>query len=238
MIATGPTRALYTGARIPAIGFGTFGSDHANPMEVARAVRGAYEAGYRHFDCAAVYRNEEIGCALREAVASGIRREDLWVTSKLWNDSHAPEAVIPTCRRTLADLQLDYLDLYLVHWPFPNPTRRDATIAARNPAALPYIHANYMKPPGARWRSSWICGLVRHIGTSNMTIPKLRLLLPMPASGPRSTRWSCIRISSSRACSTSWWSTAFTRWATRRSVRPAGPRATARPKIPRTPKTR
>ena len=162
---------------MPAIGLGTFGSDHVSAEEVGRAVRDAAEAGYRHFDCAAVYRNEErIGCALREAVASGIRREDLWVTSKLWNDSHAPEAVIPTCRRTLADLQLDYLDLYLVHWPFPNHHPPGCDVAARNPAALPYIHANYL----ATWREMEKLvdmRLVRHIGTSNMTIPKLRRLL-------------------------------------------------------------
>ena len=72
-----PQRVLYTGAKMPAIGLGTFGSDHASHAEVAAAVRGAAEVGYRHFDCAAVYRNEHlIGEALQEIMASGVRREE------------------------------------------------------------------------------------------------------------------------------------------------------------------
>jgi len=83
---------------MPAIGLGTFGSDHVSAEEVANAVRGAARVGYRHFDCAAVYGNEDrIGFALRDIIASGIPRGELWVTSKLWNDSHSAEAVIPTC---------------------------------------------------------------------------------------------------------------------------------------------
>ena len=79
-----PQRVLYTGAKMPAIGLGTFGSDHASHAEVAAAVRGAAEVGYRHFDCAAVYRNEDlIGAALEQVMASGVPREELWITSKL-----------------------------------------------------------------------------------------------------------------------------------------------------------
>src|ERR1035438_6195028 len=85
-----PQRTLHTGARMPAIGLGTFGSDRVTAEEIATAVKGAAQVGYRHFDCASVYRNENrIGSALREIVASGIRREELWITSKLWNDKHA-----------------------------------------------------------------------------------------------------------------------------------------------------
>src|SRR5665213_2407793 len=87
-----PQRTLYTGASMPAIGLGTFGSDHAAPEMVADAVKVAAQAGYRHFDCASVYGNEaEIGRALAEVVATGVKREELWITSKLWNDMHAPE---------------------------------------------------------------------------------------------------------------------------------------------------
>ena len=83
-----PQRILYTGARMPAIGLGTFGSDHVSAAEVAGAVEGAAVAGYRHFDCASVYGNEhEIGYALQN-VLRGFRREQLWITSKLWNDKH------------------------------------------------------------------------------------------------------------------------------------------------------
>src|SRR5438270_13613333 len=85
-----PQRRLRTGALMPAIGLGTFGSDHATAGEIAAAVKDAALLGYRHFDCASVYGNEDrIGIALREVLGSGIRREELWVTSKLWNDKHA-----------------------------------------------------------------------------------------------------------------------------------------------------
>lgn len=172
-----PQRTLYTGAKMPAIGMGTFGSDHAGGEEVADAVRGALEVGYRHIDCAAVYGNEDrIGVVLERALARGLPREELWVTSKLWNDMHAEEDVIPAFRRSLSDLRLDYLDLYLIHWPFPNHHPPHADVASRAPDAEPYIHEAYMTV----WRQLERLvemGLVRHIGTSNMTIPKLKLLL-------------------------------------------------------------
>ena len=116
-----PQRTLYTGAIMPAIGLGTFGSDHVSAAEIAEVVKGAAAAGYRHFDCASVYGNEaEIGASFEEILRGGIKREDLWITSKLWNDKHGEDDVIASCRQSLSDLRLDYLDLYLVHWPFPN----------------------------------------------------------------------------------------------------------------------
>ena len=172
-----PFRTLHTGAEMPAIGFGTFGSDHAGHEVVAEAVRGAIEVGYRHIDCASVYGNEaEIGAVLREVQAGGIAREKLWITSKLWNDKHAEDDVIPSCRQSLADLGLEYLDLYLVHWPFPNFHPPGCDVSSRSPEARPYVHESYMKT----WRQMEKLvelGLVKHIGTSNMTIPKLKLLL-------------------------------------------------------------
>jgi alcohol dehydrogenase (NADP+) len=173
-----PQRTLRTGARMPAIGLGTFGSDHVTAEEIATAVKGAAQVGYRHFDCASVYRNEDrIGGALREIVAGGIPRDELWITSKLWNDRHAARDVIPSCRQSLADLQLDYLDMYLVHWPFPNFHPPGCDVSSRSPDARPYIHEHYMQT----WRQMEKLvdlGLVRHIGTSNMTVSKLKLLLP------------------------------------------------------------
>jgi len=172
-----PQRRLNTGATMPAIGLGTFGSDHVTPAQVAGAVRGAAAAGYRHFDCASVYSNEpEVGAALEDVIASGIKREELCITSKLWNDKHGEEDVIASCRKSLADLRLDYLDLYLVHWPFPNFHPPGCDVSSRSTGAKPYIHENYMKT----WRKMEELvdeGLVRHIGTSNMTIPKLKLVL-------------------------------------------------------------
>ncbi|HEX9374471.1 MAG TPA: aldo/keto reductase [Roseiflexaceae bacterium] len=172
-----PQRVLHTGAEMPAIGLGTFGSDHAPPQDVADAVLGAAAVGYRHFDCAAVYGNEaQIGEVFQSIMAGGVAREELWITSKLWNDQHAEEDVIPACQRTLKDLRLDYLDMYLVHWPFPNHHAPGVDVHSRSADAQPYIHDSYMKT----WRQMEKLvdlGLVRHIGTSNMTIPKLKLLL-------------------------------------------------------------
>jgi len=162
---------------MPAIGLGTFGSDHVSPHEIAAAVKGAAAVGYRHFDCASVYGNEaEIGVSFETILRDGIRREELWITSKLWNDKHGEDDVISSCRKSLADLRLDYLDLYLVHWPFPNFHPPGCDVTSRSAVARPYIHANFMKT----WRQMEklaAMGLVRHIGTSNMTIPKLQLLL-------------------------------------------------------------
>jgi alcohol dehydrogenase (NADP+) len=172
-----PHRVLYSGAKMPAIGLGTFGSDRVSPAEVAAAVEGAAAVGYRHFDCASVYGNErQIGYALQQVLRSGIKREQLWVTSKLWNDKHQESDVIPSCRQSLSDLRLDYLDLYLVHWPFPNYHPPGCDVISRNKGSKPYIHTEFIKT----WRKMEELvesGLVRHIGTSNMTIPKLKLLL-------------------------------------------------------------
>jgi alcohol dehydrogenase (NADP+) len=172
-----PYRTLYTGAKIPAVGLGTFGSDRFTADEIAEAVTGAATIGYRHFDCAAVYGNEkEIGVSFQKIMSSGIQREELWITSKLWNDKHAEDDVILACQQTLKDLQVDYLDLYLIHWPFPNHHAPGVDVNSRDPHAVPYVHENYMKT----WRQMEKLvemGLVRHIGTSNMTIAKLKLLL-------------------------------------------------------------
>jgi diketogulonate reductase-like aldo/keto reductase len=174
---TVPQRVLYTGAKIPAIGLGTFGSDRISGEAVAEAVLGAASVGYRHFDCAAVYGNEDlIGHSLKKIVAGGVPREELWITSKLWNDKHAEPDVIPAFEKSLKDLQLNYLDLYLIHWPFPNYHPPGCDVGSRSPDAKSYVHQNFMKT----WRKLEelvAAGLVRHLGTSNMTIPKLRLLL-------------------------------------------------------------
>jgi len=167
-----------TGAQIPGIGLGTFGSDSVDASTVASAVRYALSIGYRHIDCASVYQNEkEIGEVLTQEISMGhVSREDLWITSKLWNDKHNEADVIPACKKSLSDLGLDYLDLYLVHWPFPNFHPPKCDVSSRSPDARPYIHDNFMKV----WRKLETLvdqGLVRHIGTSNMTIPKLSLVL-------------------------------------------------------------
>ncbi|MHA1699952.1 MAG: aldo/keto reductase, partial [Promethearchaeota archaeon] len=138
-----PKKRVYTGAEIPVIGLGTFGSDHVPGEVVADAVLGAASVGYRHFDCAPIYGNEAlIGQSFKIMLDGGIDRKELWVTSKLWNDKHGEDDVIPACEKTLKDLQLDYLDLYLIHWPFPNyhPPGCDGSFRGRD--AKPYIHEN------------------------------------------------------------------------------------------------
>ena len=172
-----PHRVLPDGAKIPAIGLGTFGSDHVTGEQVAAAVTGAARVGYRHFDCASVYGNEHfVGEALRKVIAGGVLRSELWINSKVWNDMHAPEDVAASCRKSLKDLRLDYLDLYFVHWPIPNFHPPGCAVDSRSKDARPYIHEKFMET----WRAMEKLvaeGLVRHIGTSNMTIPKLNLLL-------------------------------------------------------------
>ena len=103
--------------RIPALGFGTLIPDAA---ETITATRDALEAGFRHFDCAERYRNErEVGEALHAGLAAeGIAREDIFVTSKLWNSNHRPERVEPALDASLDRLRLRHLDLYLIHTPF------------------------------------------------------------------------------------------------------------------------
>lgn|SRR5579862_2755969 len=172
-----PYRTLSSGARIPAIGLGTFGSDHVPPSSVADSVRYAASVGYRHFDCASVYGNEtHIGRALKDIFDEGLRRDEVWITSKLWNDKHGEDDVIAACEKSLRDLQIDYLDLYLIHWPFPNHHSPGCDVSSRSAHAVSYIHENYMRT----WRRMEELvdrGLVRAIGTSNMTVPKMRLLL-------------------------------------------------------------
>ncbi len=105
------------GGHMPAVGFGTLIPDAA---ETIGATRDALEAGFRHFDCAERYRNErEVGEALQAGrAAGGIAREDIFVTTKLWNSNHRPERVEPAFEASLDRLGLNYLDLYLIHTPF------------------------------------------------------------------------------------------------------------------------
>ena len=102
------------GDLMPIIGLGTW---KAGTGEIYKSVRDALKMGYRHFDCAHIYGNEvEIGEALADAIKEGeVTREELWITSKLWNDAHEPHRVGEALQVTLDALQTNYLDLYLMH---------------------------------------------------------------------------------------------------------------------------
>jgi diketogulonate reductase-like aldo/keto reductase len=150
---------MNNGTEMPLVGLGTWKSA---PGEVENAVYEAIKAGYRHIDCAWIYKNqEEIGRSLLRAFDEGlVRREELWITSKLWNDFHGQNQVEPHLKETLSQLGLDYLDLYLIHWPASSTAGKELT-----------------PPYEETWKAMedvYKKGLARSIGVSNMTIQKLK----------------------------------------------------------------
>ncbi len=173
-------RQLSSGEWIPGIGMGTFSSDNYGPDIVAEAVADAIRTGYRLFDCAAVYGNEaQLGEVFAAAIAAGeVKRSELFITSKVWNNNHGTGNVMRACVQSLNDLQLEQLDIYFVHWPFPNYHAPGCSIDARNPDSKPFSVDRFMRT----WRQMEELvdkGLARYIGMSNMTIPKLEAVLPL-----------------------------------------------------------
>jgi alcohol dehydrogenase (NADP+) len=167
-----PSLNFRHGDAMPALGLGTW---KLPPEQTAATVRIALDLGYRHIDAAAIYGNEaQIGDALKGALAEGaLRRQELWITSKLWNDCHEPQEVRPALERTLGDLGLEQLDLYLMHWP----------VAQRRGVAMPSSAADQygldQVPLAATWAAMEdlvAAGLTRHIGVSNFSRTKLMAL--------------------------------------------------------------
>ncbi|MDR2823685.1 MAG: aldo/keto reductase [Prevotellaceae bacterium] len=163
------TFTFKNGDTIPVLGIGTW---RAQPDEVYEAVLDALRAGYRHIDCAQIYKNErEVGQALDYAFRFGIvKRDEIFVTSKLWNSDHASARVETAINRSLANLQLKYLDLYLIHWAV---AQKEGTEFPAKPDELVPISEI---PLAETWNAMIEIqqkSLAWHIGVSNFNVPKI-----------------------------------------------------------------
>merc|ERR1711935_37121 len=163
--------SLNNGQKIPILGLGTWKS---KPGQVEKAVEHALKSGYRHLDCAACYGNEtEVGAGI---LASGVDREEIFVTSKLWNNKHHPEDVETACRKTLSDLGLSYLDLYLIHWPVAFERGDDPF--PKNEDGIPRFDTT-IHPTDTYFAMEKLVdlGLVKSIGLSNFNSQQIQDIL-------------------------------------------------------------
>lgn len=149
----------------------------AGPGEVGQAVKNAIDVGYRHFDCAMIYANEvEIGRAIREKISNGdVKREELFITTKLWNAFHDREDVVPTCRKSLENFGLDYIDLYLIHWPVAFKLQGPFDTATPYKDVVGYDY-DYVET----WKGMEECvrlGLTKSIGLSNFNSKQITRVL-------------------------------------------------------------
>uniref|UniRef100_A0A3B3DGG7 Aldo-keto reductase family 1, member B1 (aldose reductase), tandem duplicate 1 n=1 Tax=Oryzias melastigma TaxID=30732 RepID=A0A3B3DGG7_ORYME len=203
-----PAVTLSTGAKMPIVGLGTW---RAEPGKVCEAVKVAISNGYRHIDGAFIYENEgEVGAGIHAMIDQGVvKREDLFVVSKLWCTFHVPSLVRGACEKTLGDLKLDYLDLYLIHFPagmkpgdnlFPLDDDKQIITDDSNFLdtweVMEKAHMGVDRNSGmkARWKSSTcICkcrvqameklvddGLVKAIGVSNFNKDQIEAILNKP----------------------------------------------------------
>lgn len=177
-----PNAIFSNGNSIPMIGLGTWNSP---PGVVAQAVKDAIDIGYRHIDCAHVYQNEhEVGDGIAAKIQDGtIKREDVFVTSKLWNTFHRPDLVEGALKVTLKNLKLAYLDLYLIHWPVAYKEGDDLFPMGPDGKTFIFSDADYVDT----WKEMEKlvdAGLVKNIGLSNFNSKQIQRVLDVARIKP------------------------------------------------------
>ncbi|CRL00278.1 CLUMA_CG013551, isoform A [Clunio marinus] len=184
-----PFVTLKNGQKIPALGLGTWKSP---PGQVEQAVKDAIDVGYRHIDCAFVYGNEnEVGNAISEKIADGkVKREELFLTSKLWNTFHNPKDVKPALEKTLKNLKTDYLDLYLIHWPMGYKEAGDDLFPKNENGELLFSNDDYVDT----WKAMENLvdsGLIKSIGLSNFNSKQIERVLEIARIPPVMNQVEC-----------------------------------------------
>ncbi|XP_018336718.1 1,5-anhydro-D-fructose reductase isoform X2 [Agrilus planipennis] len=180
------TLKLNNGRDMPVIGLGTY----KGGKETAQAVKDAIDAGYRHFDCAWFYGNEaDVGEGIREKIKEGvIKREDVFITSKLWCNFMAKDKVVPMCKKSLKEFQLDYLDLFLIHWPFA--FKEDASYWPVGQCPEAFSDVDFTET----WEGMEECvrqGLTKSIGISNFNSQQISRLLESAKIKPVCNQVEC-----------------------------------------------
>jgi alcohol dehydrogenase (NADP+) len=183
-----PSIQLQSGDSVPVLGLGTW----QNENSIQPAIDCALECGYRHIDCAAIYKNEkEIGESLKTLCKKKhIKREDLWLTSKLWNSFHAEDAVRKACKQTLHDLKCDHLDLYLMHWPVAQKESLGLDLAHKGSDFLSLDDIPLSETFSAM-QQLIDEGLVKNIGVSNFSIRHLQQLIEKTGITPSVNQVEC-----------------------------------------------
>ncbi|KAH7380076.1 NADP-dependent oxidoreductase domain-containing protein [Pyrenochaeta sp. MPI-SDFR-AT-0127] len=179
---------LSNGVSIPAVGFGTFANE-GSKGETYTAVTHALKTGYRHLDCAWFYQNEEeVGDAVRDFLAqnSNVTRKDIFICTKVWNHLHEPEEVKWSLNSSLEKLKMDYVDLFLVHWPIAAEADEKHMPKLGDDGKY-IIKKDLTENPEPTWRAMeelYRSGKARAIGVSNWTIPGLKQLLSIAEVKP------------------------------------------------------